>query len=395
MATTHVFIVDVYTFNAHLKYLFAGTGAGTDSIDFNNSRTTTLYAGRKHGGEKKLVSMAADASRIRRGDKIIFYLQQNGEAGVPEGKFFGVFKATQNWSFLDNNGYFQYLFGIELNKLLLYRTLLEPDTVYPKGITEWEALESITGLTSPSQMIWSLIYRKIKANRGNTMVTIYESERLCRLIKDKNNGTPLVINNNQLSFDKKTKEISVVDSPKITYAGRQEVIDYLPRLLQINTTGKQMEFHLQWYIIKNIGLGTNPSLDSAVLGNNFSIEWLGNEVLCGAGMQRIDIALSVNYEDKKVFTAVELKDGIINPGIVNQINRYVDWIEQYYIPNRKSEILPAIIAKKYINKADANYVKTINSFNTFNTAHASRCKGIKYIEYEITGNNLIFNSVPY
>lgn len=35
--TTHVFIVNEETFPIHLKYMFAGTGAGDLSVDFNGS----------------------------------------------------------------------------------------------------------------------------------------------------------------------------------------------------------------------------------------------------------------------------------------------------------------------------------------------------------------------
>jgi len=69
--------------------------------------------------------------------------------------------------------------------------MIEPYKVYPIGVTEWEALDEIKYIQSPNQMLWSLIYRKLRANRGNTMITIYESERLIKLIKDKNNSKTL------------------------------------------------------------------------------------------------------------------------------------------------------------------------------------------------------------
>lgn len=40
MTTTHVFIVDTNTFKYHLEYLFAGTGAKDNFIDFNNNPNT-------------------------------------------------------------------------------------------------------------------------------------------------------------------------------------------------------------------------------------------------------------------------------------------------------------------------------------------------------------------
>ena len=73
MATAHVFIVDTNTFKYHLEYMFAGTGAGNSVIDFNNVPITNLHT----QTENNLVGMIADLNRIKVGDNIIFYLQQN------------------------------------------------------------------------------------------------------------------------------------------------------------------------------------------------------------------------------------------------------------------------------------------------------------------------------
>ena len=137
--TTHVFIVNSTTFKYHLEFLFAGTGAGEDSMDFNESKTTTLSGGK----ENKLASMIADASRIRKGDFIIFYLLQKVDEN--EGKFYGIFKATRNCSFLDNNDKKQFLKD-KLEKSLTFRTLIEPYKVYAEGVTEWEALDEIKNI---------------------------------------------------------------------------------------------------------------------------------------------------------------------------------------------------------------------------------------------------------
>ena len=82
----HVFIVDEKTFDIHLKYNFAGTGAKeSDGIYlFDNSIEI------KASTERTITGLLADISRIREGDKILFYLQQkNGR----EGMFFGSFQA--------------------------------------------------------------------------------------------------------------------------------------------------------------------------------------------------------------------------------------------------------------------------------------------------------------
>ena len=84
--TTHIFIVDENTFKVHLKYLFAGTGAGEKDVDFNKCSNSSLYPSKMHASESGLVSMMADCCRIRKGDLIIFYLQATSKQ---EGKFFG------------------------------------------------------------------------------------------------------------------------------------------------------------------------------------------------------------------------------------------------------------------------------------------------------------------
>jgi len=192
--TTHVFIVDTNTFKCHVEYLFAGTGAKDNRIDFNNSPTTSL----NHTTENNLVGMISDSQRVRKGDLLVFYLQQNYSENVYEGKFYGIFKIKEDLSFLDNNDARQFL-KTELIKSLTFRTQIEPFEIYAKGVTEWESLDEIKHIQSPNQMLWSLIYRKLKGNRGNTMITIYESERLFKLLRDKNSRQ--VLSGRNFTFD--------------------------------------------------------------------------------------------------------------------------------------------------------------------------------------------------
>ncbi len=77
--------------------------------------------------------------------------------------------------------------------------------------------------------MWSLIYRKLKGNRGNTMITIYESERLFKLLRDKNNRQTLLCN--KLTFDVQTQEIKQNINLHY-YTGRKEIINILPRLIK-------------------------------------------------------------------------------------------------------------------------------------------------------------------
>jgi len=387
--TTHVFVVDSITFKIHLEYLFAGTGAKDHKVDFNNQAESKLH----HSPENMLASMIADASRIRKGDFIIFYLQQNYQEKISEGKFYGIFKAKEDEAFLDNNDNNQYLKN-ELGKSLTFRTLLEPFKVYPEGVTEWEALDEIKNIQSPNQMLWSLIYRKLKGNRGNTMITIYESEKLCQLIRNKNKKEIIFCDNKTLSFDSINQKIICMNLPRNKYTGRKEELNLLPRLASKLRKKRAFEAHLQAYIIKNIGFGINKLLDDLVIGKS-KIEWIGNEVSCGVGMQRIDIMLSVEEDSQRICIPVELKAVEAKEDNIIQIQRYIDWIEQYYVPNRQSDIRPILLAKKNSDKTNLQYKKIIDSFNLFNKENTKRCSNLKYIEFDLKGNTIAFNEIKY
>lgn len=387
--TTHVFIVDSVTLQYHLEYLFAGTGAKDYVIDFNNLTATDLPSQREH----LLVGMIADASRIRKGDRIVFYLQQNYKQKIYEGKFYGLFKATNDWSFLDNNNTYQYLRD-ELVKSLTFRTLVEPYKIYSEGVTEWEALDEIKYIQSPNQMLWSLIYRKLKGNRGNTMITIYESERLCQLIRNNNNRHELDCDNKQLSFDVNTQQIILSGNKIMHYEGRQEELNILPRLIRKYNEGKSFEPHLQAYIVQFIGKGINSSLDDIVIENS-TIEWIGNEVSCGVGMQRIDVMLSIVENDQKIVVPIELKAVEADKNNTTQLQRYIDWIEQYYLPNQQSDIQPILISQKFSKKKSSKYDDLITSFKKFNECNEDICNKLKYVEFEAIDDNLVFDETDY
>lgn len=385
MTTTHVFIVDTNTFKYHLEYLFAGTGAKDTKVDFNNNPNTSLH----HTSENNLVGMIADSQRLRKDDFVVFYLQQNYPEKIYEGKFYGIFTVKEDFSFLDNNDSGQFLKN-ELVKSLTFRTLLEPFEIYSKGVTEWEALDEIRHIQSPNQMLWSMIYRKLKGNRGNTMITIYESERLFKLLRDKNNRQ--MLSGDRFTFDILAQEIKQ-DINRHNYTGRKEKINILPRLVNKYRNNKAFETHLQAYIVQNIGRNTNKNLDNSLL-NGLNFEWLGNEVSCGVGMQRIDIMLSLIKNNIKLVLPVELKAVEASTNNISQIQRYVDWLEQYYIPNRISDIQPVLISKKIVNKNNNSYKNIIESFKYFNNKN-NRCMSIKYIEYELEEDKLSFQEVIY
>lgn len=387
---THVFIVDSRTFKQHLEYLFAGTGSQENRADFIDNPAITL-----HGTtERMLVSMIADGGRIRCGDQIIFYLQQSLQEGIYEGKFFGIFKARDDGAFLDNNDGNQYLMD-SLEKSLTFRTMIEPYKVYAEGVTEWEALDEIRHISAPHQMLWSLIYRKLKGNRGNTMLTIYEAERLTQLIRNKNQAQELICGDRALSFDQETQRIVCLDENPREYTGRQTPINILPRLIEKYHNETAFEVHLQAYITQNLGTGTNPELDQVIL-SGAQVEWLGNEVSCGVGMQRIDVMLSVVENGQKTLMPIELKAVEARVDNVGQIQRYVDWIQQYYIPNRPSDIQPILVTRQ-AERSETNNRELTRSFHDFNQAnHNNGCAPLKFIEFDVTDDDeLSFQITPY
>jgi RecB family endonuclease NucS len=152
------------------------------------------------------------------------------------------------------------------------------------------------------------------------------------------------------------------------------------------------EAHLQAYIVENIGRNINQSLDESLL-LRLPIEWIGNEVYCGVGLQRVDVMLSLIKDNTRIIVPIELK--AIEADLTNtiQIQRYVDWLEQYYIPNRISDIQPVLISKKIGNNA-SSYERIIEDFKNFNNNN-KRCFPLKFIEYDLIGNNFVFEQIKY
>lgn len=125
------------------------------------------------------------------------------------------------------------------------------------------------------------------------------------------------------------------------------------------------------------------------------MEWLGNEVSCGVGMQRIDVIPSVVKEKQRVLIPMELKSVEANEKNVSQIQRYVDWIRQYYIPNRPSDIQPILLAKKINKRGTISYRNLIDSFHRFNEKNNANCEPLKFIEFFLRHNDLQFELVSY
>ena len=385
----HVFVVNDTTFKYHLEYLFAGTCAvkNPDFLEdstYQNPSPKNKTEGVTPKQELSICGMIADVSRISPGDKVIFYLTQNSKH---EGMFFGTFTIKEK-AFFDSNkdNYLSKLLKLNLN----FRVLLSPDKVYAKGISEREALDSLTGICHPSEMCWSLIYRKLKAKRGCTMITNYEAERLVTLIKKANAGK--VLKSNCFTYNNKSNEI--VSCKKCnSYKGTKSGVDIKDRMLVKAKRKNKYEAHLQAYVLQHID--EQPLKDLLNINTNISL-WIGNEVSCGVGMQSIDIMTQQCTKKDVYINVIELKCVKAYDDILyKQLPKYEDWILGYIAPlyrKAKVHIRPIIIAKSFRQEKEKKHFVDNCKSVPMRVVGNSIIESICYIEYDI-GEDIKFTKL--
>lgn len=383
---THIFIVNDTTFKYHLEYMFAGTGANCDAPFLENANYQNprkKEKGLTSISERNIVAMVADISRIREGDKVIFYLQ----ASKHEGKFYGVFKMVGG-AFYDSNDN-NYL-SIEMGKKLNLRVMIEADEVYPLGVSEHTALDLLDGINHPSQMCWSLIYRKLKGNRGCTMITDYESGILISKIRAANNYQAL--RGVSFSFDV-TNERIVETSSAPEYKGDKKSVQVKERLIVKYNRGNAFEAHLQAYIVQNC---LKKPLSDLLEINNELPAWVGNEVSCGVGMQRIDIVISQEDDNTAIVNIVELKDECPYDGIITyQLPWYIKWVMNYWAPlysGKELVINPIVIAKKDSDERTKNFKILASSLVYSDLPSNVKINPVRYIAFSM-GEDISFIKV--
>lgn len=403
MATTHVFIVDEQTFPVHLEYMFAGIGPGnvinneeTVSSQSSESKTGSDFDINNEGKRNRIghvnFSLLSDISRCKIGDFVVFYLQAKA-------LFFGVFKVKSDPYINRNSTAESKKLSEQLTLLLPFRVDIEPDKVYPKGITEWELLDSISDIDAPYKMQWSLIYRKLKGKRGCTMITLYESERLVNKLS--------VFNENN----------SIVDSHKFTYQAQDSTIvkfennlqlpsereefDFIPKIIDKYKKKLSYEILLQGFILQNIGRGLVKTLDEVFLQNK-SLNWIGNEVICSVGKQAMDILLdSRDNNGNRIIIPVEIKDELVESDALQQISKYIRWLKEYYIPNIKEGTtkIEAIILSLKETDVNGNGIPNREGYLAFKKLLDSRnaqfdnCIEIRHVVYSMEDNNIKFQKM--
>lgn len=378
----HVFIVSEKTLKVHLEYGFSGTGVGekdTSSIekykcDFLLDNNIEI----NHNREALLVSMLADVSRIRKGDKILFYLQKSRNY---EGKFFGSFKVKDE-PFIENNDYLLE----ELEKNLTFRLKIEPDKVYAKGVSERNCLDSLEGITYPYEMCWSLIYRKLSANRGCTMITDYEYQKIMEKIAKENDDQELI--GPFFTYNHSTNEIEMTADFSKYNNKNQNKIDIFPRLKYQDTIKHSLEIHLQAYILQHLEKIEPLKVIDA------PITWIGNEVHCGVGGQSIDIVFIQENKEELHYIVCELKNVQPDiPSITKQLKKYVEWLDDYILPtskNKKIYLHPVIVAPIPTNNT-INKIKetSLNFYIPAKQTERMICE-TKYISFEVLEDRVAF-----
>jgi len=327
----HLFIVDEISLKYHLEYNFVGTGKSDTTFD---------------------IELWKDIVRLKPGDKIVFYVQSLK-------KFYGFFEVS-SYPFFDYNHYLQpnpmpFLGNNQIK--LQYRALIKPYQVFQYGIDEFELVDILP--QSSRDVLWSVLYRKLKGARGCSPLFENEFDIIFNKIQLINNGNYLpgsyfTFSNYQI--------VPITQSNN--YLG---LINNIPNIKQEILNENYRESHLHALLIE-------------FLNQDTTTRWLGNEVYCGAGMQAMDI---LRIDNRNIFNIYEIKKDEIPNGITYQISKYIEWLKHRFQYFNNNAYQPIIIGKKISGQRKLD--NRINEFIYFNNLNISL--PIVYIEYEINSNN--------
>lgn len=347
MENYHLFIADENSLKFHIEYGFVGTGYKND--DFN-------------------IGLWKDIERLKIGDKIIFYVQSLK-------KFFGIFEVVSEPFFDNSNPLYleQANPSIKISEnetiriKLRYRALIRPYRIYQEGVEEFDLIDILPPNTE--DVLWSILYRKLKAKRGNSPLF----PREFNIIENKLQA----INNESLNLENYTFENGqIVENPNLlNYVGNTVCPINLKNQI---IAGNYSEHHLHALLLE--------ILPSQIFGEN--ILWTGNEVFSGAGMQAIDLMSIEQQQGQNIYRIIEVKKGHIPVTIPKQVKKYSQWVKgRFNIQNPENTIQPIIIGQKSSARQRRNRVQRIIEFNDLNLSLHT-----KYFEYEVNiqENAIIF-----
>lgn len=353
--------------------MFAGTGFSTYQPQLNSNSKN------KYDYENTFTGMIADISKVRIGDKILFYV-----IGIK--KFFGFFQIASQ-PFFESQA--TNCLGAQLKKYLPFRVCIKPLKVYSQGVLEQIALDDISTISAPYQMCWSMIYRKLTGMRGCSFLTDYESDRIESLMDSENKS--IVLQGDNFCYDSKAKEIAVSNIQNQYPGSTNTSLSINNRLFHV---GGAHEGHVQAYIMQNYD--SDHKLMSKLMPLAFIKSWIGNEVVCSVGEKRIDVLMCIETNNEIQIRVIELKDEYpLASVIINQIPWYINWVDQYVAPNLKSHnkpirIIPTIFAykRKRNTKSQQLFDNEVNKFNnkTTNMCKNAMVSSIDCIYFDKTSN---------
>lgn len=345
MSTSHVFIVDEKTFPIHLQYMFAGTGKTEKENDEKGTlRLDSDFVFEDCLKGKAFIGMIQDICRIRVGDEVFFYVCKNGKS---EGEFFGVFKIIKvgtekiPFAFESNNSKEAKRISKSLGKTLQFRVKIAPLNVYEKGVPETRILDSFDEKTKAKDLCWSLIYRKLKGERGCTPITEAESTKIKKELENINNRTTLG-SSIGYSFAPKERIINTKESS----SGHVINLSHVDIKTKIEEIGIKSESILQTYIL------SSDEVKQKFVTSSSEITWVGNEVFCSFGNSKIDILIVSKNKNNYVISPIELKNCPLKPNDKEQILRYKEWCnihKKSFIPEEgaKIKIKPILVTMPY------------------------------------------------
>lgn len=317
MPSAHIFTVDKITFDIHLKYMFAGTGAGRGEL-----------------GKAEQGGALADILSIREGDSILFYVAGYG--------FYGFFKAKLASSSLVfyEPPINQYLHNDLGEKILTYRLFIEPNEfgVYKMGVNEWDAIENPRKIEGQSiyKMQWTWIFKKLKGGRGCTAIPSQEFDLLRKIILENNTR---IENARSYGF-----RDGLIASSNETYQYRGKT-DVSP-ILSGNVKKIRKEEDLRIFFCAEAG--KENIVDKILQAENHGIiTYISNETKCSFGMKSIDLLF---FTDRKKCLLIELKnsfdfeDSQIERIILEQIGGYAKWVSSY--KTDLTEIVPILVLRE-------------------------------------------------
>lgn len=168
------------------------------------------------------------------------------------------------------------------------------------------------------------------------------------------------------------------------YEGAQNEINLLSRLIYKSNRNNSFETHLQAYLTKYLDKALYRNLLLPLPDNS---AWIGNEVSCGVGMQRIDLMIKQETETDVFIKLIELKDESPYTAIVDyQIPWYLEWLSYYVVPQYREKtihITPTIIAKGVLSSTLKAHFERF-SFNINNVD----VKPLEYIGFNIEENDI-------